>query len=111
MNVAAMLGITWDGVPPGPYRLLPHAVKTAANKGFSKEAVLEAANEPHHTYDNGRFKGQKRHVRGTICAVVDPERKVVITAYLNTIETAIRPDQQDADALAYAAGSPVVAPV
>jgi len=97
-----MLGITWDGVPAGPYRLQPHAVKMAASKGFTREQVLEAANTPSHTYANGRYPGQFRHIKGSVCAVVNPATKSVITVYLNTLETEVRPDQKDPDAVRFA---------
>lgn len=100
-SVASLIGIIWESKPPPTFRLLSHAMTQAEAKGFRVEDVLAAAQDPTHTYDNGRFPGQKRHIRGGICAVVDPVRCIVITVYTNVQETALRPDQKDADAKRY----------
>ena len=84
------------------YSLHPHAKRQAETKGFSFEAVLEAANDPTVSYDNGRFPGQLRRIRDGIVAVCDPEKMIVITVYENVKETAPRGDQRDRDALRYA---------
>lgn len=85
------------------YRLHPHAASQATKKGFTHSAVLEAANNPSVTYDNGRYPDQKRHIKGDIVAVVHPRTKQVMTTYLNVKETDLRPDQRDADAQKYGA--------
>ena len=85
------------------YRLTRHAYEQARAKGFSTEAVLRAAQDPTVTYANGRFAGQMRHIRDGIVAIVDPTSGAVITVYANVTETALRPDQKDADALRYGA--------
>jgi hypothetical protein len=100
-SVASLLGIEWAPGETETYRLNTHAAKQAAAKGFSQADVLSAANDPHHTYDNGRYVGQKRHVRAGIVAVVDPVRRVVITVYQDQCLTPVRSDQMDADALRY----------
>ena len=101
-DVATLLGITWERQAPRDFTLLPHARKMASSKGFTESEVLAAANHPTVAYESLRYPGQRRHISGRICAVVDPARKVVITAYLNTEKTALRTDQIDADALAFA---------
>lgn len=63
--------------------------------------IMAAANRPTVTYDNGRFPGQRRHVRDGWVAVVAGDR--VVTFYENVVETDVREDQQDPDALAFAA--------
>lgn len=83
------------------YRLPSHVKTQADKKGWSHEQVLQAANDPQTTYDNGRYPGQKRHIRGDLVAVVDPDRMHVVTVYQNVKETDLRPDQKDPDALAY----------
>lgn len=85
------------------FTLTAHAIKQANEKGFPVEAVLSAADFPGITYDNGRFPGQRRHIRGDIVAVVDPVKQTVITVYKNVVETDLRPDQKDRDAKRYAA--------
>lgn len=89
------------------FRLSPHCQKQIALKELDEATVLRAANSPQLTYDNGRYPGQKRHIGYGICAVVDPARGVVVTVYLNTIETDIRKDQlrgkNSRDARRYAA--------
>lgn len=108
-SIATLLGIEWAPSETEGYRLNPHAAKQVAAKGFKTEDVLAAANDPCHTYDNGRYVGQKRHVRGGIVAVVDPVRRVVITVYQDQCKTPAREDQVDADAQRYRAtvGAPV----
>lgn len=102
-SIADMLGVQWNrGEGDGEYHLHPHATKQATLKGINPAHVLHAANDPKHTYDNGRYPGQKRHVRDGIVAVVDPARKEVLTVYKDQEETAIRPDQTDKDARRYA---------
>lgn len=99
-SIADLLGVQWDS--NSDYSLHPHAAKQAALKGFETNRILRAANDPHHTYDNGRYPGQKRHVREGLVAVVDPKRRQVITVYEDQKETALRADQKDADAQKYA---------
>lgn len=79
----------------------PHARKQARMKGFPEQDVLSAANDPDTTYENGRYPGQMRHIKGGIVAVVDPVRGEVVTVYENVKKTALRPDQTDADAIRY----------
>ena len=64
-------------------------------------AVMAAANNPTVTYANGRFPGQVRRIRGNIVVITAGTR--VVTFYANIVETDIRADQTDADALAYQA--------
>jgi hypothetical protein len=104
-SVAELLGVQWDhaatGGDSGTYRLHPHAARQATEKGFDHSAVLDAANDPAHSYPNGRYPGQMRHIKNGIVAVVDPAKQHVITVYEDRTETALRPDQKDADAQAY----------
>lgn len=102
-SIADLLGVQWQGSDAGEYRLNPHAVKQAKSKGFHPDHVLAAANDPQHTSDNGRYPGQRRHVRNGIVAVVDPARKQVVTVYEDQKETAPRADQIDRDAKRYRA--------
>ena len=99
-SIADLLGVDWSGAGE-TYSLHPHAAKQAREKGFDLDAVLSAANQPAHTYPNGRYAGQMRHVRAGIVAVVDPKRRLVITVYTDQRETALRTDQHDRDAIAY----------
>ena len=97
--------------PPAPrpayvpmWSLTRHASEQAVAKGFGVDAVLNAARSPQITYESMRVPGQYRHVSGRIVAVVDPVDRRVITVYENVTETDVRPDQTDADALAYGRG-------
>jgi hypothetical protein len=103
-SIADLLGVQWSGDQgsDGGYRLHPHAARQAQAKGFHPDRVLQAANDPHHTYPNGRYPGQKRHVRDGIVAVVDPGKNEVVTVYEDQRETAPRDDQTDRDAQRYA---------
>ena len=101
-SIADLLGVQWNGANGGAqYSLHPHAAKQATMKGFDHNAVLAAANDPAHTYPNGRYQGQMRHIRDGIVAVVDPSRSQVVTVYQDQEKTALRADQKDADARAY----------
>ena len=86
------------------YRLTAHALRQSLAKGFNPDAVLRAASDPAITYANGRYVGQVRHIRDGIVAVVDPTAHSVITVYANVVETDLRPDQKDADAVRYGRG-------
>lgn len=101
-SIADLLGVQWQGANGGSqYSLHPHAAKQASMKGFAHSEVLAAANDPAHTYPNGRYAGQMRHIRNGIVAVVDPLRKQVVTVYEDQRETTLRPDQKDKDAVEY----------
>lgn len=99
-SIAELLGVQWSGSGE-QYSLHPHAAKQASMKGFDQSAVLAAANSPSHTYPNGRYPGQMRHVKDGIVAVVDPKRRQVVTVYQDQTETALRSDQRDLDAVSY----------
>lgn len=102
-SIANLLGVQWSGANEASgYSLHPHAAKQANIKGFAHSDVLAAANDPHHTYPNGRYEGQMRHIRNGIVAVVDPSRQQVVTVYQDQKETAPRVDQTDSDARMYA---------
>lgn len=105
-TIAESLGIKWgeEDSTPAEYRLSYHAQRQAQQKGWSSKQVLLAANAPLHTYRNGRFEGQFRHVRDGLVAVVNPDTHLVVTVYEDSKETALRPDQTDADALAWEEG-------
>lgn len=85
------------------YTLSGHAAQQARAKGWTEDQVLEAANNHEIQYDNGRYPGQKRRIRGDIVAVVHPESQKVVTVYQNVTETDLRPDQSDNDAKRYGA--------
>jgi hypothetical protein len=106
-TIAESLGIKWgaDDDVPNEYRLSFHAQRQAQQKGWSSKEVLLAANSPLHTYRNGRFEGQFRHVRNGLVAVVNPATSLVVTVYADTKETELRADQTDGDALAWEAGN------
>ena len=84
------------------FRLAHHAEKQSALKGFTKDDGLAAANEPTLTYDNKRRPGQRRHIRGKVCAVVDPGTGLVVTVYENVTATPLRSDQTGKAARRYA---------
>jgi hypothetical protein len=84
------------------FTLSGHAAQQARAKGWTEDDVINAANNPSIAYDNGRFPGQKRHIRGDLVAVVHPESRKVVTVYQNVKETDVRPDQSDEDAQRYA---------
>lgn len=70
--------------------------------------VLDAAEFPSVVYGvtNQRNQGgnrQERHIHKGLVAVVDPSAGRVITFYADVVETDLRSDQTDDQALAYAA--------
>lgn len=74
--------------------LTAHARKQAREKGFDVYSLLAAAGCPSVAYPHGSaHPGQYRHIRDGVVVVVDRATKRVITAYLNVIETPLRPDQ------------------
>jgi hypothetical protein len=93
-----------QGHQPG-IRLSRHAAAQAVRKGFPLLDVILAANDPATIYDNGRYPGQTRHIRGRICAVIDHDSAEVVTIYENVATTALRDDQRTGhhatDALTY----------
>ena len=88
-------------LPMDAYRITHHARTQADAKGFSIGEVQAAAMHPTITYANGRFPSQMRHIRGNVVAIVDVPKRMIVTVYSNVVETPLRPDQTDADALAY----------
>lgn len=83
------------------FRVTRHAAAQAAAKGFDMRAVVRAAVEPTVTYANGRYAGQMRHIREGIVAVVDTRTRTIVTVYANVVETDLRADQTDRDAMRY----------
>jgi hypothetical protein len=102
-TIAEALGIDWgNDVKQAPqYRLTHHARQQAALKGWTSDDVLLAANQPLHTSRSVRYPGQFRHVRAGIVAVVDTATNLVVTVYVDRVETDLREDQSDTDAHRY----------
>lgn len=84
------------------FRLSRHAAEQALAKGFDLMDILEAAAYPSTRYENRRHAGQMRHIRGDIVTVIAEDGCTIVTVYVNVKETAVRPDQRDADAQKYA---------
>lgn len=84
------------------FTLTRHAYAKVNGDVALARRVGKAANMPSVTYPNGRVPGQMRHIRDGMVAVVDPNSRKIITFYENIVETDIRPDQKDKDALTYA---------
>uniref|UniRef100_A0AAU3I9W4 DUF4258 domain-containing protein n=1 Tax=Streptomyces sp. NBC_01393 TaxID=2903851 RepID=A0AAU3I9W4_9ACTN len=103
-TIAEALGISWQNLPDEApeYRLTYHAQQQALAKGWSAQEILEAANNPQHTYPSGRVPGQMRHIRGDIVTVIDPVARRIVTVYRDVAETRLRTDQTDRDARRYA---------
>jgi hypothetical protein len=73
--------------------LSKHCVLQAREKGIDLQAIRDAAINPDVTYESNRYPGQYKYIKGDICAVVDPERAIVITVFLNVVRTPLRKDQ------------------
>lgn len=86
------------------YRITHHAKTQAESKGFTVADIQAAAMHPSVTYANGRYPNQMRHIRNGLVAVVDTVNRTVVTIYADVIETDLRPDQTDRDALRYGKG-------
>jgi hypothetical protein len=77
-----------------------HAMSKIGNDTDLHSRVMAAALSPTVRYESRRNGGGFRHIRDGIVAVVD--RGSLITFYVDRVETPLRPDQKDADALAHA---------
>jgi hypothetical protein len=75
------------------YRFTLHAQHVARAKRFHPLAMLDAANDPDVSYASHLHPGQHKHIKGDLCVVVDREKGMIITAFLNVVETPLRPDQ------------------
>lgn len=103
-TIATILGVEWQGSEhAGDYTIGSHAERQSRLKGFEVDDVLRAANSPGYSYPNGRFPGQRRHIREGIVAVVDVQSRVIVTVYVDHDTTPLREDQTDRDALNFAA--------
>lgn len=74
-----------------------HFVKTVKDKGFDGNKIIEAIMNPAEVYPSGSHPGQWRITGNGYCIVAKPEgaRLILITAYLDRVVTAVRPDQMD----------------
>jgi hypothetical protein len=88
---------------PGGWTLGRHLVEQARMKGFDMNDIIAAIDDPEEINDNRLHPGQKRHMRGSVCVVVDPEARSAITCFENWVATPPREDQTDAASQEYRA--------
>lgn len=86
------------------FKMTHHCMKQALAKGIDPLDILEAASYPTVVYESRRYPGQMRHVRGDLCVIIAEDGVTIVTVYLNVVETDLRPDQTDRDALRYGKG-------
>ena len=79
-----------------------HAARKIGDDRDLHNRVMLAATQPSVSYESRRPDGF-RNIRDGIVAVLSPKKDTVITFYVDRVETPLRPDQTDADALAHAA--------
>lgn len=89
-----------DRTPEG-WVLGRHLIEQARMKGFNMNDVIAAVDHPDDVNDNRLHPGQKRHMRGDICVVVDPDTRSAITCFANWVATPPREDQTDAASQEY----------
>jgi hypothetical protein len=78
-----------------------HAARKIGSDVALHNRVMAAATAPTVRYESRRNGGGFRHIRDGIVAIVD--RGSLITFYVDQVETPLRPDQTDRDAVAHAA--------
>ena len=80
--------------------LTHHAATKVRGFGLSPDAVIRATAFPSVRYPSRNHPGQERWIirvpgaSESTALVVDPDKGIVITAYVNTRETPLRPDQR-----------------
>lgn len=83
-------------------RMTKHAAEKMTTLGLTPSDIAAAFSEPEVSYPNRRYPGQERRIANGLCITVNVETGVVVTLYVHKIETDLRADQTDRDALAYA---------
>lgn len=78
----------------GRWLITRHALTRCEQKGWTPEQVFEVVRDPDITYCT-RHPGERRYIKGDLCAVVNTEALTVITVYLHGVETPLRPDQME----------------
>lgn len=87
-------------------KLSAHALRKVLAGGFAPQAVHAAYNDPEVVYPSRRYPGQERRIAQGVCLAVDIASGVVVTMYIHNTATALRSDQTDADAVAWAQRQP-----
>lgn len=98
---SAPKSIDEDQLTPRGYTMTSHLIKQAKGKGFSLQNLIDTIDAPSTVYESRRYPGQVKHVRDGLCVAVDQKSKHAITVFVDQEFTERRPDQTDADALAY----------
>ena len=83
------------GLDLSKIRFSRHALETARSKGFTVDQFRSALGNPYKVTDVTRYPGQKRYCGGGIAVVVAEDGVTVVTAYLDGVRTALRPDQMN----------------
>lgn len=80
--------------------LTAHAQQKAIE--FGLEDVRGVYNDPDTTYPSLKYPHQEKRVGKGLCLCVEKATGKVVTIFRHSVETALRPDQKDAGALAWA---------
>jgi len=78
-----------------------HAATKVAEAGISLRDVQEAYSSPDTTYASHRYPNQEKRIGNGLCLCVDKTTGVIVTVFVHKVETDLRADQTDRDALRY----------
>lgn len=83
------------------FKMSRHCAEKVVSAGISADAISEAYSNPDTTYPSHRYPNQEKRIGAGLCLCVDRTTGVIVTVFQHKVETALRPDQTDRDALAY----------
>lgn len=78
-----------------------HCTEKVLSAGISVADISGVYNNPDMTYPSHRYPSQEKRIGNGLCLCVDRETGVVVTVFKHKVETDLRADQTDRDALAY----------
>lgn len=78
-----------------------HCAEKVAAAGISAADLSEAFNNPDTTYPSNRYPTQDKRIGNGLCLCVDRNTGIIVTVFQHKVETNLRADQRDRDALAW----------
>lgn len=82
-------------------RISEHCTAKALAGGIDLDDIAAVYNDPDTVYPSLRYPHQEKRIGRGLCLAVDKRNGVVCTVFKDRIETDLRADQVDIDALAY----------
>jgi len=83
-----------------------HCAEKVAAGVFNSRDLHEAYNNPDTVYPSLKYPTQEKRIGNGLCLCVDKRTGVVVTVFVHKVETALRSDQTDRDAVAWANRQP-----